>query len=75
MSIESVTTGSALGKAVEGISRATEKLNQAAQNIAEGNIDPADIVSMIQAETAVGANVAVARTADEMSKRLLDIKV
>ena len=75
MSIESVTTGSVLGKAVEGISRATEKMNQAAQNIAEGSIDPADIVQMIQAETAVGANVAVARTADQTFKRLLDIKV
>jgi hypothetical protein len=75
MSIESVTTGSILGKAVEGLTRATEKLNKAAQNIAEGNIDPADVVEMIQAETAVGANVAVARTADQTFKRLLDIKV
>lgn len=75
MSIESVTTGSVLGKAVEGISRATEKLNEAAQSIAEGNLDPADFVKIIQAETAVGANVAVARTADETFKRLLDIKV
>lgn len=75
MSIESVTTGSILGKAVEGLTRATEKLNKAAQNIAEGNIDPTDVVEMIQAETAVGANVAVARTADQTFKRLLDIKV
>ncbi len=75
MTVSSVSIGSVLGNAVEGINRATEQMNQAAQNIAEGNIDPRDIISMIQAETGVGANAAVVRTADDTFKRLLDIKV
>jgi flagellar hook protein FlgE len=74
MDVGSVSTSSATSTAVEGLKKATNTLQNAAQNIAGGSQDPQDIVSLSQAATDFKANAAVIRTQDEMSKTLLDIK-
>lgn len=64
---------------VAGMTAATRQFEGAASNIArasvaEANVDlPAAMVEMSQSKHAFAANAAVVRTADEMSKQLLDI--
>jgi len=65
--------GSAAQSAIEGLKRAEEKTLQAAQSIAEGPVDPADIVSLSLAALDFKANVAVLKSTDEQTKSLLDI--
>ncbi|MDQ7249537.1 flagellar basal body rod C-terminal domain-containing protein [Dongia sedimenti] len=74
MDVSSVSTNNATSTAIEGLKKAQNTLQNAAQNIAGGSQDPQDIVSMSQAATSFKANAAVIRTQDEMSKTLLDIK-
>lgn len=59
--------------AIEGLKRAEEKTLQAAQNIAEGALNPEDVVSLSLAAADFKSNVAVLKTSDEMTKSLLDI--
>lgn len=59
--------------AIEGLKKAEEKTLQAAQNIAEGSLNPEDVVSLSLAAADFKANVAVLKTSDEMNKSLLDI--
>ena len=73
MDVGSVSTSSATSTAVEGLKKATNTLQNAAQNIAGGSQDPQDIVSLSQAATGFKANAAVIKTSDEMTKSLLDI--
>ena len=65
--------GSAAQSAIEGLKRAEEKTLQAAQNIAEGPVNPEDIVSLSLAALDFKANVAVLKSETEMTKSLLDI--
>ena len=74
MDVGSVSTSSATSTAIEGLKKATNTLQNAAQNIAGGSQDPQDIVSLSQAATGFKANAAVIKTDDEMQKSLLDIK-
>jgi hypothetical protein len=74
MDVGSVSTNSATSTAIEGLKKAQNTVNQAAQNIAGGSQDPEDIVSLSQAATSFKANAAVIKTDDEISKTLLDIK-
>jgi hypothetical protein len=64
---------SAAQSAVEGLKRAEEKALEAAQNIAEGSLDPTDIVSLSLAALDFKANVAVLKSTDEQTRSLLDI--
>jgi flagellar hook protein FlgE len=73
MDVGSVSTSSATSTAVEGLKKATNTLQNAAQNIAGGSQDPQDIVSLSQAATGFKANAAVIKTEDEMTQSLLDI--
>jgi flagellar hook protein FlgE len=73
MDVSSVSTNNATSTAIEGLKKAQNTLDNAAQNIAGGSQDPQDIVSLSQAATGFKANAAVIRTQDEMSKTLLDI--
>lgn len=74
MDVSSVSTNNATSTAIEGLKKAQNTLDNAAQNIAGGSQDPQDIVSLSQAATSFKANAAVIKTNDEMSKTLLDIK-
>lgn len=56
----------------QGIQRGFEQLGAAAEQIAQGEISPENVVQQIQAEILVKANVASARTADEILGSLLD---
>jgi hypothetical protein len=59
--------------AIEGLKKAEEKTLQAAQNIAEGPLNPEDVVALSLAATDFKANVAVLKSTDEMAKSTLDI--
>ena len=71
MAIGSV--GSAIANGLAGIQKGVERMNDAAQEIAEGNVDAEPVVETLIARTEVEANAKVVKTADEMSKSLLDI--
>jgi flagellar hook protein FlgE len=62
-----------MATAVSGLKRAENNLDDTAQNIAEGSLDPKDIVELSQTSNDFKANTAVIRTENEMSKSLLDI--
>ena len=71
MSIASIS--GTMATAVAGLSKGTERAHKAAVEIASGNIDAEPVVDLIIAEHEVKANAEVVRTADEMSRTLLDI--
>ena len=73
MDVGSVSTSSATSTALEGLKKATNTLQNAAQNIAGGSQDPQDIVSLSTAATSFKANAAVIKTENEMTQSLLDI--
>ena len=73
MDVGSVSTSRATSTALEGLKKATNTLQNAAQNIAGGSQDPQDIVSLSQAATGFKANAAVIKTENEMTQSLLDI--
>ena len=74
MDVGSVNNSSAQSTAIEGLKKAQNSVNTAAQNIAGGSQNPEDIVSLSQAASSFKANAAVIKTEDEMTKSLLDIK-
>jgi hypothetical protein len=59
--------------AVDGLKKATAAVDQAAQNIAGGSLDPEDVVSLSQSAISFKANAAVLRTENEVSQSLLNI--
>lgn len=67
--------GGAFAFAQNGMTQAGQQLHGAAQNIASGQLDPKDMVDVRLAEHSFDASAAVMRTADEMAKSLLDVKV
>ena len=74
MDVGSVNNSSAQSTAIEGMKKAQNSVNTAAQNIAGGSQNPEDIVSLSQAASSFKANAAVIKTEGEMTKSLLDIK-
>jgi hypothetical protein len=71
--MEVPSLGSAAQSALEGLKRAEQKTLQAAQNIAEGSLNPEDIVSLSLAAFDFKANAAVLKSTNEQTKSLLDI--
>lgn len=74
MDVSSVSTSNATTNAIEGLKKAQNTIDNAAQNIAGGSQDPQDIVALSQAATSFKANAAVIKTEGELTKTLLDIK-
>jgi flagellar hook protein FlgE len=74
MDVSAVSTNNATSNAIEGLKKAQNTVDKAAQNIAGGSQDPQDIVALSQAATSFKANAAVIKTQNEISKTLLDIK-
>jgi hypothetical protein len=68
-----ITSSSAISTAVEGLKKAQNQVEDAAQNIAAGSLDPEDIVSLSQAALSVKTNAAVIRTENENTQALLNI--
>jgi flagellar hook protein FlgE len=73
MDAGSVSTSSAISNAVQGLQKNQAQIDQTAQNIASGSLDPQDVVSLSQAATSFKANAAVIRTDNEMTQQLLNI--
>ena len=66
--------------AQSGLLQALSRFDASAQRVARsgavGNVDlPAEAVEQVQAAHAVTANISTLKTADQMVRRLLDIKV
>ncbi|WP_303977169.1 hypothetical protein [Dongia mobilis] len=68
-----ITSNSTISTAIEGLKKASAQIEESAQNVAEGSLDPADIVSLSLAATSFKANAAVIRTENETTQALLDI--
>ncbi len=68
-----VSATSTISTAIEGLKKAQSTVEDAAQNIAGGSLDPADIVSLSTAALSFKANAAVIKTENEATKSLLDI--
>jgi flagellar hook-associated protein FlgK len=73
MDAGSVSTSSAISTAIQGLQKNQAQIEQTAQNIASGSLDPQDVVSLSQAATSFKANAAVIRTDNEMTQSLLNI--
>jgi long-subunit fatty acid transport protein len=73
MDVGAVSTNSTTANAIDGLKKAQSQIEEAAQNIAGGSEDPADIVSLSQAAISFKANAAVIKTDAETTKTLLDI--
>ena len=66
----------ALSIAAAGAIAATDRFSQSAQRVANGTGDLAtEAVEQVSDRTAFEASLAVMRVGDEMTRRLLDIKV
>jgi hypothetical protein len=68
-----VSPTSTISSAIEGLKKAQSTVEDAAQNIAEGSLDPSDIVSLSVAALSFKANAAVIKSENENTKSLLDI--
>lgn len=66
-------SGTVAASAVAGIRHASEQLQAAGQKVAEGDTNPATILSVSTAETQFAASAAVLKTANRMTSQLLDI--
>ena len=71
--MEVPSLGSAAQSALEGLKRAEEKTQKAAENIAGGSLNPEDVVSLSLAALDFKANAAVLKSTNEQTKSLLDI--
>jgi len=71
--MEVSSLGSVAQSAIEGLKRAEQKTEAAAQNIAEGSLNPEDVVSLSLSALDFKANVAVLKSTDQQTKSLLDI--
>lgn len=76
MSISPVTNANlsnATSNAIGGLQRAEQRLGNTAQNIANGSLDPKDVVDLRLEANLFKANTKVLKTTDEISKSLLDV--
>ncbi|CAK0767364.1 Flagellar basal-body/hook protein C-terminal domain-containing protein [uncultured Gammaproteobacteria bacterium] len=62
-----------MASAMEGLRKTTEKAQATAEAVAQGNMDPAVIVSLLQAKTEFAANAKVMNVAGDMTRKLLDV--
>ena len=69
-----INLSSTVANALKGLQKASNTLDEAAQNIAGGSLDPQDVVALSQAATNFKASAAVLKAADQASQSLLDIK-
>lgn len=61
--------------ALSGLQKAGTRVAEGAEQLAAGNLDPAVVLDISTAQTGFAANVAVLKSADDMSRRLLDMLV
>lgn len=68
-----IASSTAISTAIEGLKKAQGQIEDTAQNIAEGSLNPEDIVSLSLAAASFKANAAVIRTENQNTQALLDI--
>jgi hypothetical protein len=68
-----VTATSTISTAIEGLKKAQASVEESAEKIAGGSLDPDDIVSLSTAALSFKANAAVIKSENEATKSLLDI--
>jgi len=74
MDTSAVSLSTAQTNALQGLKKASDQIDQTAQNIAGGSsLDPQDVVSLSQAATGFKANAAVLKVANETTQSLLNI--
>jgi len=73
-SVPTSSSANATELAQEGMRRGLARFGTAAAAIAQGNLDPSNMVGQIEGQRTYEMNAAVVRTADEMLGTLLDIK-
>ncbi len=74
-SVPTASSANATAIAQEGMRRGLAQFGTAAAAIAQGNLDPSNVVGQIEGQRTYEMNAAVVRTADEMLGTLLDTKV
>lgn len=67
------TVTNATTAAANGMRRNQQQLDDTAQNIAAGSLDPTDMVSLGTEANAFQANAAVMKTSNEMTQSLLNV--
>lgn len=65
--------GGIMPSAVAGLERAKAQVNQAGQEVASGNLDPAVVVQLTTAHIQFAASAKMIQMSGEMSKHLLDM--
>ena len=74
-SIAPISIQSSFGAAQEGVQRGLDLAARATSSLSQGEVDPQNIIMLIQGQRTVEASLAVLRTSDEMSGTLLNVKV
>lgn len=65
--------GGIMPSAVAGLERATAQINQAGQEVASGNLDPAVLVQLTTAHVQFAASAKMVQMSGDMSRHLLDM--
>lgn len=73
-SVASISANSSFTAAISGVQRGQALVAQAAQSISEGEIDPQNMINLIEGQRTVEANLAVMRTEDEILGTILNTK-
>ena len=73
MDTSGVTLSTAQTTALQGLQKNTQQIDETAQSIASGSLDPQDVVSLSQAATGFAANAAVLKATNETTQSLLNI--
>ena len=73
-SVSSSSLPSPIASAQEGMRRGFARFSTAAEAVAQGNLDPGNVVGQIEGQRTYEMNAAVLKTADEMLGTLLDTK-
>jgi hypothetical protein len=73
MDTGAVNLSSATTNAIQGLRNVSQALDQTAQNIAGGSLDPQDVVSLSQDALSFKANAAVLKSTNEATQSLLNI--
>lgn len=73
-SVSSISSTSIFNHAQAGVQKGQAQVAQAASAIANGDLDPQNLVDLIQGQHTVSANLAVLKTEDEILGTILDTK-
>lgn len=73
-SITSISATSSFSAAQSGVQRGQALVAQAAQSLSQGEIDPQNIINLIEGQRTVEANLKVMQTEDEILGTILNVK-